>query len=100
MAIAREATQRLVMLEIAGQESDKLIAKLDKLNNSLINGDKELNLPNATNKDFFIGMQKVNNAWLEVKETIVKFRQDFSYVDELIRGYGYGVVCESTKPHR
>ncbi len=85
MAIAREATQRLVMLEIAGQESDKLITKLDKLNNSLINGNKELNLPNKTNKDFFVEMQKVNNAWIEIEETILKLRQDSNYVEELIR---------------
>ena len=45
--IVRGGTQRLVKLELAGQTSEKLIKKQNKLVEGLINGDSTLGLPTA-----------------------------------------------------
>ncbi|MBE9166807.1 type IV pili methyl-accepting chemotaxis transducer N-terminal domain-containing protein [Pleurocapsales cyanobacterium LEGE 06147] len=82
--IVRGGTQRLVKLEMAGKKSDQLIAKLDGLVNGLIDGDKELGLPKATDKNFIAEMQKVQSAWGGLKSSIEKVRQDPSYRDELL----------------
>ncbi|WP_036481852.1 methyl-accepting chemotaxis protein [Myxosarcina sp. GI1] len=72
--IVRGATQRLVKQELTGQSNDKLIAKLDQIVNGLINGDEELNLPRATDPEYFSIMLEVESAWNQLKENIVAAR--------------------------
>ncbi|MGR6837117.1 methyl-accepting chemotaxis protein [Syntrophomonas erecta] len=74
--IVRGATQRLIKLEMAGKQADELIAKLDKIVNGLINGDQELNLPKATDKDFIRSMEEVEQSWTSLKKTIYLIRQN------------------------
>lgn len=83
--IVRGATQRLVKLEIAGQQPDKLIAQLDKIVNGLINGDKELQLPRAQDQEFLAKMREVERAWGGLKEAIRKARQDKAHTDSLLK---------------
>jgi methyl-accepting chemotaxis protein len=51
--IVRGASQRLVKLELRGKPSEEVIQKIDKVVNGLINGDKDLDLPQATNAEFW-----------------------------------------------
>jgi methyl-accepting chemotaxis protein len=74
--IVRGGTQRLVKLELAGKSSDKLIEKQDKLVQGLINGDRTLGLPVATNPEFRSQMQQVATAWQDLKLKIVAVRQN------------------------
>ena len=82
--IVRGATQRLVKLETNGQPDDALIQKLDQLINSLINGDKELNLPKATDATFLAHLREVESAWQALKVTIVQHRQNPNLKAKLI----------------
>lgn len=82
--IIRGGSQRLVKLELAGKSNDALIEKLNKILNGLINGDSELNLPPATDRDFLTKMKKVESAWINLKNTIRKARQEPQYRNALI----------------
>ncbi|MCG8367112.1 MAG: methyl-accepting chemotaxis protein [Pseudanabaenales cyanobacterium] len=74
--IVRGGAQRLVKLETNGQPNDELILKLDQLINALINGDKELNLPKATDKTYLAAMREVESAWQDLKGTLAQYRQN------------------------
>ncbi len=82
--IVRGGTQRLVKLELAGKPSDKLIAKLDKLVDGLINGDRDAGLPVATDPEFRNEMNKVATAWQDLKQKIVAVRQDSQIKEDLL----------------
>lgn len=82
--IVRGATQRLVKLEIDGQPSDNLIQRLDQLVNGLIEGDKALQLPKATDPAYLSKIQEVENAWQQLKTTIIQYRQNPNLKSKLI----------------
>lgn len=82
--LVRGGSQRLVKLEIVGKNGDALIAKLDKLVSGLINGDKDLGLPPATDKEFIFKMQQVKSNWRNLKNTINKARQEPKYQSVLV----------------
>ena len=82
--IVRGGTQRLVKLELAGQASEKLIEKQNKLVEGLINGDSTLGLPAATDPEFRNQMQQVATAWQDLKLKIVGFRQNSQTKGELL----------------
>lgn len=82
--IVRGATQRLVKLEIVGKDSDELIANLDKIVNGLIKGDRTLELPTATDKNFLSKMKEVESNWTNLKQTIKKARQEPNYRNDLV----------------
>jgi methyl-accepting chemotaxis protein len=82
--IVRGGTQRLVKLELAGQPSQKLIEKQNKLVAGLINGDLSLGLPATTNPEFRNQMQQVATAWQDLKLKIVGFRQNSQTKLELL----------------
>lgn len=72
--IVRGATQRLVKLEMAGKKSDELIARLDKIVAGLVKGDRELELPAATDPEFVAKLGEVQNSWQSLKSTIAQAR--------------------------
>ena len=80
----RSGTQRSVKLELSGKQNDQLIKKLDGVIKGLINGDKNLGLPKATDQDFILKMQQVEIAWNKVKGLIGKARQNPQYQAELL----------------
>lgn len=82
--LVRGGSQRLVKLEIVGKNGDALIAKLDKLVSGLINGDKDLGLPPATDKEFIFKMQQVKSNWGNLKNTINQARQEPKYQSVLV----------------
>ena len=82
--IVRGGTQRLVKLEMAGKNSDKLINKLDILVNGLIKGDRDLGLPPATDPNFFAKMNAVQSSWQKLKVAIATSRQQPSYRSQLL----------------
>jgi methyl-accepting chemotaxis protein len=83
--IVRGASQRAVKLELSGKQADELISKLDKIVNGLINGDKELQLPKATDDAYIAKMKEVEKAWGGLKSTIAKVRQDGSQKEALVK---------------
>jgi methyl-accepting chemotaxis protein len=82
--IVRGGTQRLVKLELAGQPSDKLIEKQNKLVKGLINGDPNLGLPATTNPEFRSQMQQVATAWQDLKQKIVTVRENSQSKGDLL----------------
>ncbi len=82
--VVRGGTQRLVKLEMAGRNSDKLVNKLDGLVNGLIKGDRTLGLPRATDPEFLAKMNAVQSSWQKLKEAIATFRQQPSFRSELL----------------
>jgi methyl-accepting chemotaxis protein len=73
--LVRGSSQRLIKLEISGQASDELVQRIDKILNGLIDGDKELNLPPARDKDLSLKLQALNKSWKEIKDLILQARQ-------------------------
>lgn len=82
--IVRGAGQRLVKLETNGQPNDELSQTLDQLIQSLINGDKALNLPKATDPNYLAKMQEVEGAWQQLKSTIAQYRQNSNLQAKLL----------------
>jgi methyl-accepting chemotaxis protein len=82
--IVRGATQRLVKLELAGQQADQLMFKLDRIISGLISGDAALKLPKATDQEFLSRMREVERAWTRLKETIAAARVDPTQSDNLL----------------
>lgn len=82
--IVRGATQRLVKLEMAGKKSDELIARLDKIVNGLVKGDRTLELPTATDPEFIAKMGEVQTSWQSLKGTIAQSRQSPQARSELL----------------
>ncbi len=72
--IVRGGTQRLVKLETAQKQSDKLTQKLNGIINGLIRGDQALDLPAAVDPQFLAKMQEVETAWGKLKKTIAAYR--------------------------
>lgn len=83
--IVRGATQRLIKLETNGQPNDQLIQTLDQLLNGLINGDKDLNLPKATDPVYLAKIQEVESAWRRLKTAIAQYRQNPNLESQLIQ---------------
>jgi methyl-accepting chemotaxis protein len=81
--IVRGASQRLVKLELRGKPSEEVIQKIDKVVNGLINGDKDLDLPQATNAEFLARMKQVEGQWKALKVAIGQARQDPKFQNEL-----------------
>ncbi len=55
---------------------DSMRLKLDKIINGLINGDKELQLPRATDQNFIDRIKNVKSAWEGLKQTISEVEKD------------------------
>ena len=81
--LVRGSSQRLVKLELRNKPSDDLIKNIDKVINGLINGDKELDLPQATNQEFLGQMRQVETRWKALKGTIEQVRRDPKLQNEL-----------------
>jgi len=72
--IVRGGSQRLVKLELAGEESDQLMESIEKRIHGLINGDIELGLPKATDENFIAAMGDVSKGWEDLKAQIYSNR--------------------------
>lgn len=79
--IVRGGTQRLVKLEMAGNESDEIIQSMEKIINGLINGDSELGLPKATDEGFILAMEGIKEDWKSLKETIYEVRKGNDFLE-------------------
>ena len=82
--IVRGATQRLIKLETNGQPNDDLIQNIDQLVIGLIEGNPDLNLPKATDPTYLSRMQEVQDAWQQLKATIVQYRQNPNLQSKLV----------------
>lgn len=72
--IIRGAGQRLVKLELAESEQEDLIREVERIIQGLIEGDRDLQLPPATDPKFLERMQAVQTGWLTLKATIQAHR--------------------------
>ena len=83
--IVRGGVQRLVKLELKNEPNDELLARMDKIINGLINGDKELKLPQATDPAFKEKMVAVKNSWEPLKSTLKRARTNDNFDSKLLR---------------
>ena len=74
--IVRGGTQRLVKKELVDVPSDELMKKLDNIIVSLINGNEELGLPQATDTEFIAAMEEVQTSFERLKRDIAAVRRD------------------------
>ena len=82
--LVRGATQRLIKLETNGQPNDELRQNIDRLIQSLIDGDKELNLPKASDTKYLEKIQITEEAWQQLKTSIAQYRQNPNLKAKLI----------------
>ena len=80
--VLRGGTQRTVKLELVKKSDDQLIAKLDNLFEALINGNKELEIPAATNPEYIAQMEQAKEQWNEVKTSIIQLRRNPSETNQ------------------
>ncbi len=73
--VVRGCTQRSIKLEFLFQPNDQLISKIDLLIKGLIEGDKELDLPKARDREFLQLMQDVKVHWGKIKPLISALRK-------------------------
>ncbi|MFN3599075.1 MAG: methyl-accepting chemotaxis protein [Aquificaceae bacterium] len=64
-------------------ESGELVARLDKIVNSLVNGDPDLGLSPAKDEEFIAKMKVVKEEWEKFKGIIYKAEKDPAYLQEL-----------------
>ena len=83
--IVRGGTQRLVKLEMAGQPSDSLINKLDRIIKGLLSGDSELKLPTIKDENYRSRMEDVRDGWGKLKEMIMNLRQNPASGKDLLK---------------
>ena len=74
--VVRGGTQRAVKLELVNNPDNELLAGLDKLFESLINGNEELGLSPATDLGYITAMDEAQAKWSEVKNYIEQFRNN------------------------
>jgi methyl-accepting chemotaxis protein len=82
--LVRGIGQRLGKLELAGNRSDELMQKVDKLVQALIAGDQELQTPAAKDGRFIAAMQDVEKAWSKYKNTVFAFRSNPQLASQLL----------------
>lgn len=74
--VVRGATQRSIKLELSQSPNDELIAKMDSLIESLINGNEELELSPATNLEYIAKMGEAKVQWDKSKSLIQQVRSN------------------------
>lgn len=83
--MVRGGSQRLVKLELAGQQSDELMDRVDRLIKGLIEGDESLELPAATDPEVLAKNQAIAESWENLKTIILSFRENPSHRNRLIQ---------------
>ena len=68
-------TQRSVKLELSQSPNDELIAKMDSLIDSLLNGNLELEIPPATDPEYIAAMEATKAEWNRSKALIQQVRR-------------------------
>ena len=76
--IVRGASQRLVKSELAGNPSDNLVTKIDKIIDGLRQGSDELALPKTDDLEFNSAMGDVDRSWRDLKQSLMDVRVDES----------------------
>ena len=74
--VVRGATQRSVKLEIVQKPDEELIANIDRVIDSLLNGNEELGISAATNLEYINQMEAVKVEWNDVKALIQQLRSN------------------------
>ncbi|MEM8828730.1 MAG: methyl-accepting chemotaxis protein [Cyanobacteria bacterium P01_G01_bin.19] len=74
--VVRGATQRSIKLELSNSPNDKLIAKLDGLIEALIDGNEELEIPQATDATYIARIEEAKAQWNKIKDLIFQIRRD------------------------
>lgn len=83
--IVRGASQRLVKQELSGKKSEDLIDYVDKIIEGLINGDRDLKLPIATDNNFLLKIKAVEKGYFELKKTIENQRINPNLTQDLLK---------------
>ncbi|MDJ0660691.1 MAG: ATP-binding protein [Crocosphaera sp.] len=73
--IVRGASQKLIKNELLNYPNDEEINKIEQIIQGLSKGDKSLNLPVVTSKNFQAKINIVEQEWQNLKKKIREFRQ-------------------------
>lgn len=73
--LVRGATQRMVKLELAGNNADSVIATLDGYINGIHNGSEELDLVYIDDPDFQDKVTLLSDEWLRLKNEVRRARE-------------------------
>ena len=82
--IVRGASQRLVKLELEGQEEDEMIQYLDSIFKELKTGRGSYGIPLTGDKNYQKHLQSLNQMWEKLKIQIQKYRKDGENRSELL----------------
>jgi methyl-accepting chemotaxis protein len=74
LGVVEGDSQRAVKLSLADRENDKAVVMVDKMINGLLRGDKTLNLPPATDRNFIAQMQEIEATWTLLKKDMQAYR--------------------------
>lgn len=94
--LVRGATQRMVKLEVAGQNADPIIATLDGYINGIQNGSDKLQLVRIEDKDFQDKVQLLSEEWLRLKQEIILARKvGYQNTDLVAMSERYFRLCDA-----
>ncbi len=74
--LVRGKTQRIVKLEIAGQQEDKMLGDIEAFIDGLRKGNDELELVCLKDKDFQDKMQELDNYFVLLRQEVYRVRQE------------------------
>ncbi len=93
--LVRGKTQRIVKLEISGQQEDGMIQDIDSFIDGLRNGNEELNLVRLNDEAFQDKMQELEDYFAVLKKEILRVREKGSAGTEIIPvSEHFFVICD------
>ena len=93
--LVRGKTQRIIKLEISGQQEDEMIQDIESFIDGLRNGDEELGLVCLDDVDFQNKMQELDEYFSVLKKEIYRVRTDgYENTDIISKSEKFFVICD------
>lgn len=93
--LVRGKTQRIIKLEISGQQEDKMIQDIESFIDGLRNGNEELGLVCLNDADFQNKMQELDEYFSILQKEIYRVRTDgYENTDIISKSEKFFVICD------
>lgn len=93
--LVRGKTQRIIKLEISGQQEDEMIQDIESLIDGLRNGNEELGLVRLNDADFQNKMQELDEYFSVLHEEIYRVRTDgYENTDIISKSEKFFGICD------
>ena len=93
--LVRGKTQRIIKLEISGQQEDDMIQDIESFIHGLRNGDEELGLVRLDDADFQNKMQELDEYFDVLRQEIYRVRTDgYENTDIISKSEKFFVICD------